>query len=86
LVTWGLAAGCIFLAFYFLKSYHGPFKKWIALAVTLGLMLPWFIFQASFPLPLDLTAYSDAVDYEFKDANYAEEFAELNSGALEMDG
>ena len=33
---------------------------------------------AYLPAPIDLTAYSDTVDYEFRDADYAQEFAELN--------
>jgi hypothetical protein len=31
-----------------------------------------------FPPPVDLTAYFDTVLYEFRDQEYAEEFAELN--------
>ena len=32
-----------------------------------------------FPTPIDLTAFSESVDYEFRNADYAAEFASLNN-------
>lgn len=40
---------------------------------------------AFFSPPLDLTVYTDMVDYEFKDEEYAAEFAALNNPRIEAD-
>jgi hypothetical protein len=42
-------------------------------------MIPWFAWELVFPPPFDLTVYSDTIDYEFRDQDYAEEFADLNT-------
>jgi hypothetical protein len=58
--------------------YRGPFKRWIAMGIALACMLPYFLWEVIAPRPIDLTAYTETVDYEFRDAEYAEEFAALN--------
>ena len=65
-------------AVYVLGSLRGPIKRWLGLGIALLCMVPWFAWELIFPRPIDLTAYSDTVDYEFRDADYAQEFAELN--------
>jgi hypothetical protein len=49
--------------------------------LALALLLPYFLYQSLNPHPLDITAHSDSVDYEFRDAGMAYEFAELNEDA-----
>jgi len=66
------------LALYLLRWYQGPFKRWFALGIALICLLPVILWEVFFPRPIDLTAYADTVDYEFRDPEYAEEFAELN--------
>ena len=69
-------------AFVIVERYHGPFKKWIFAAVTIALLLPLIGWQIFNPTAVDITAYADSVDYEFADADYAAEFAELNGGTV----
>ncbi len=60
-------------------SLRGPLKRWLALLIVLLCMLPWFVWELVFPRPIDLTAYAHSVNFEFRDEDYAEEFAELNT-------
>ncbi|WP_169973612.1 hypothetical protein [Tautonia rosea] len=66
------------VAFFLLQWYEGPFKRWFAMGIALACLLPVFLWETFFPRPIDLTAYSNTVDYEFLDPDYAEAFAELN--------
>ena len=47
-------------------------------------MLPWFVWETIFPPPLDLTAYSDSVNYEFRDAGYVDDVARINENGGEL--
>lgn len=67
------------VAVYTLGSLHGPIKRWLALGIALLCMLPWFAWELVSPRPIDLTAYAETVDYEFRDEAYAQEFAQLNA-------
>ena len=51
------------------------------MGLALGSLLPYFLYESLNPHPLDITAHSDSVDYEFRDAGMAYEFAELNQDA-----
>jgi len=49
------------------------------MAIGLPLLAVYFAFEKRlFPPPIDLTIEAATVTYAFKDANYAEKFAELN--------
>jgi len=76
----GGAAGLagVAVAVSLLQWYRGPLKRWLALGIALACMLPYFLWEVFSPKPVDLTAFSETVDYEFRDAGYAEEFAALN--------
>jgi hypothetical protein len=65
-------------AVYFLGVNRGPFRKPILLGITLLGMIPFFAWEAWFPPAFDLTAFNKTVDYEFRDPDYAAEFAGLN--------
>jgi hypothetical protein len=67
-----------------LGSYEGPLRKWIAVGIALLCMTPLLLWQLFFPPPLDLTATSSTVEYEFRDRDYAAEFARLNQPADEQ--
>ena len=58
-----------------------PWHRWARMGLVLVCLSPWFVWETMFPPAIDLTAYSKSVDYEFRDEEYAWEFAELNSHA-----
>lgn len=58
-------------------------RKLICLGGALLALLPWLVWQAIFPAAVDMTAYEKTIDYEFRDRDYAEEFAALNGGKVE---
>jgi hypothetical protein len=66
------------IALFLLGSIRSPLKRWLAMSIALISLLPWIAWETVFPPPIDLTAFSDTVDYEFRDPEYAEEFMELN--------
>jgi len=45
-------------------------------------MSPFFLWETLFPPAIELTAYSDTVDYEFRDESYAFAFGVLNEIGL----
>lgn len=75
-----IAAGVV-VAGSLLQWYQGPFKRWLMLGVVLVCLVPVFLWETFFPRPFDMTAYSNTVDYEFRDPDYAAEFAALNPPA-----
>lgn len=60
-------------------------EGWLMMGTALVCLLPWYLWEIFFPPPFDMTAYADSVDYEFRDAEYAEEFALLNKAAGEAE-
>ena len=78
-------AGCIIACWVVwpLISAHCPrfARKWVVMGLALALLLPYFLYQTLNPDPFDITAHGDSVDYEFRDAGMAYEFAELNEDA-----
>ena len=74
-----LALAAIFTIAPFFDDVPKPFRKWLVVGAVIAVLVPWFLWETFFPPPIDLTAYSDTVDYEFRDRIYAEEFAALNN-------
>jgi hypothetical protein len=72
------AIAAVGVATYLFGSVRGPHRKWLTIGLALAGLVPYAVWQAFFPPPIDLTAHSDTVDYEFRDRDYAEEFAALN--------
>lgn len=60
-------------------------RSWLMMGTALVCALPWLLWEIFFPPPFDMTAYADSVDYQFRDAEYAEEFAVLNKAAGEAE-
>ena len=55
---------------------------WV-IAIMLGcLAIPTFIIDLIWTPAIDLTAFKESVDYEFRDLEFAEEFAALNEGKV----
>jgi hypothetical protein len=82
LVTIGLVVVALWLVWP-LVSEQVPraARKWIALGLALICISPQIIWRTLFPYPFDITCFADSVDYEFRDEDIAQEFAELNQDA-----
>lgn len=53
-------------------------RKWVAVGLVAICLLPYWLWEVFFPPIIDITSYTENVDYEFRNAEYAYEFAELN--------
>ncbi len=80
----------IFTITILVMFFVGPFldevvpralRRWVAVGLVVVCMSPWFFWENFFPPYIGMTAYSKSVDYEFRDFDYASDFAELNSDA-----
>lgn len=80
-----LALAAVFTIAPFFEGVPRPLRRWLVLGAVIVVLLPWFTWEVMFPPPIDLTAYGDAVDYEFRDRAYAEEFAALNNATTDAD-
>lgn len=87
LFRWLLTVALIFTAIVLIApNFEGitrPLRKWLILGAVIVCLSPWFVLQMVFPPPIDLTAYTDSVEYEFRDPEYAAEFAALNNAPVE---
>jgi hypothetical protein len=84
LVTIVCAVAAMVLVFPILEGMDRHVRKWVGLGAVLVCLSPWFAWEIFFPPPIDLTAYSDCVDYEFRDTAYAADFALLNEDLPEI--
>ena len=83
---WGALVLFAILAFFVLGvldpliSPHvpKPMRKWALMISVMICLVPLFLLEIWFPPAIDLTAYSDTVDYEFRDEFYALQFSLLN--------
>ena len=77
-----IAALFMFLVWPHLEDFiPRAFRKWAAMGLLLLCISPWFLWEVFFPPSFEITAYSESVDYEFRDSFYAHEFADLNQDA-----
>lgn len=83
LITIVLILCVVFAIAPFFADFPRAYRKWLILGAVIVVLLPWFLWQVFFPPPLDLTAFSDSIDYEFRDRAYAEEFASLNQAKVD---
>jgi hypothetical protein len=60
-------------------------RRWLIMGAVMVVLLPWFCWELFFPPPIELTAFSNWIDYEFSDRAYAEEFAALNNAVTDAD-
>ena len=82
-----IVVAMLFLAFvwpYVEGAVPRILRKWVALAMVLVCLAPVWIWEVIFPPPIDITAFPKTVDYEFRDADYAREFARLNAQSERM--
>ena len=78
----GFLAGGVLIGARWLGGTSG-IRYWLVGLIALGVAAPWILWEVLAPKPIELTAFSDSVDYEFADPEYAAEFAALNDGELE---
>lgn len=57
---------------------HGPFRRWAMAGIGLAGISPIFSWDLLHPSTVDATARHGKLVYEFRDANFARDFAELN--------
>lgn len=50
-------------------------RKWLAMGLILVCLVPYFVWETFFPPAIDITAYPERVSYEFRDHEYARDFA-----------
>ena len=82
LLTIMIAALFLFFVWPYLEGAVAPsLRKWVAMGLILICLAPLFIREVLWPPAICITAFKDSVDYEFRDGDYAEEFAELNEDA-----
>ncbi len=85
---WGrIAANVVFIlgglgvGIRVISGHHTAFANVILFVICLLCLAPLIAWRMYHPLPFDITAYPDTVDYEFHDRAYAQEFAALNEDA-----
>jgi len=82
LLTLAIAAAFMFFVWPHLDDFVArSIRKWVAMGLILVCLAPYFLWEVLFPPSIDITAYPDKVDYEFRDPEYAYEFAALNEDA-----
>ena len=78
----GIAAAFMFFAWPYIDDFVArSIRKLVAVVLILVCLAPYFLWELFFPPSIDITAFSDSVDYEFRDEEYAYEFAALNEDA-----
>ena len=75
-------AGALFV-FDWVWNSDSPFRLWFGSFVVSLFGLPVVFWELFFPPSFDLMPYPSTVSYEFRDEEYAEEFAALNGGEVE---
>ena len=83
--TYGLCLVAVLAAGGLLSSFQSMWKHWIVMLIALVSLLPLVFWEIAYPPLFDMTAQSDYVDYEFRDANYAEAFATLNASSRKVE-
>jgi hypothetical protein len=78
ILEWVLIFAGVGLATWALGWQPAGWGKWAIIGLGLLAVLPLLVWDQIFPPLLDLTAYSNTVDFDFRNALYAEEFRKLN--------
>jgi len=80
LIIVAISVAGVALAMWLLSDDGGPAKRWLAMGVALLGIAPFVLWQVFFPPAIDITCYSETIEYEFRDGMYAMAFALLNDG------
>ena len=82
LLTLAIAGVFLFFVWPHIENFIArPIRKWVAMGLILVCLAPYILWEMFFPPAIDITAYSESIDYEFRDSDYAFDFAELNDDA-----
>jgi hypothetical protein len=81
IVEWALILFGVGLATWAHGWQPAGWGKWAIVGLGLSALVPVLVWNQFMPPLLDLTAYSKTVDYDFRDADYAEKFRKLNEDA-----
>jgi hypothetical protein len=74
-----VGAGLIWLTLF--RGQQFPLKRAALVGLIIVTILPWVLWEIIFPPPLDVTAFKETVDFDFRETDYALEFANLNKSA-----
>lgn len=81
-LTLAIGTAVMFLVWPYLDDFVArSLRKWVAMGLALASISPYIFWETFFPPSIDITAFSDSVEYEFRDSDYAHEFAALNRDA-----
>jgi hypothetical protein len=78
LVEWVLIIAGVGLATWALGWQPAGWGKWAIIGLGLLALVPVLVWNQFIPPFLELTAFSETVDYDFRDADFAEQFRKLN--------
>ena len=78
IITWAYIAVACVVAFPMFEMFPRWIRKYAAMGVVLVLFLPFAIVSVVYPLPFEVEVDGKNVEFKFRRADYAEEFAELN--------
>jgi hypothetical protein len=82
LLTLAIAAVILFFVWPHSDDFVArPVRKWAAMGLLIVCLSPYFLWEFFFPPSIDITAYRNSIDYEFRNKAYAFEFARLNQEA-----
>ena len=87
--SWGvLVAAVVSFALYavLLFCYQGPLVNVVRSGGLVFFMLPYFVWEALFPLPINVAATKSSITFRFDYEIYAIEFARLNRAVASQDG
>ncbi|MFB3891986.1 MAG: hypothetical protein ACE15C_08180 [Phycisphaerae bacterium] len=72
-----LAAAAV--AFYLVQGIPHAWRKWAAIGLALLMLVPLFLWQAIWPMAVQITSDRSTVEFQFTDPEYAEEFSASNT-------
>ena len=79
---WVFSVTAVAGAIYVFGEIEGPWRRWLLMIAALLFLLPLMVFEIFLAPIVDMTAKLKTVDYEFKNADYADEFAEINDAEV----
>ena len=73
-----LVLAAIALAIYLVRDIPRPWQKWAGIGSALLILMPMFVWQALWPMRVQIDTDGSTVEYQFTDAEYANEFKAMN--------
>jgi hypothetical protein len=73
-----LVLAAIALAIYLVHDLPRVWRKWAGIGSALLILMPMFVWQALWPMRVQIDTDGSTVEYQFTDAEYANEFKAMN--------